>query len=100
MPGRASHRSLNLIFNLSIVTTVLEASLAELDFEAEIPCISRKFCGPHDHPAAWWITLSCGCTYPMCQKALRMANLRLRVRPLTCRLCGAEHIAIRSVARV
>jgi hypothetical protein len=36
----------------------------------------------------------------MCRTALRIANLRLKVRPLTCRLCGAETIAIRRVARI
>jgi hypothetical protein len=82
------------------VTALLAPSLAELDFEPEILCVSHKFCHPHDHPATWWITLSCGCPYPMCERALRMANLRLKVRPLTCRLCRCDQIAIRSVVRI
>jgi len=73
---------------------------AELDFEPEILCVSRQFCNPSDHPATFWIMLSCGCPYPMCQRALRIANLRLKARPLTCRLCGEETIAIKRVTRI
>jgi hypothetical protein len=36
----------------------------------------------------------------MCQRALRIANLRLKVRPLTCRHCETQQIAIRSVVRI
>ena len=76
---------------------MLEPSLAELDFEPDILCTCRKFCGPLAPPARWWVPLSCGCSAPMGQRALRIANLRLKVRPLTCRLCETDQIAIRSV---
>ena len=82
---------------LVAVTTMLEPSLAELDLAPDILCTRRKLCGPLAHPAQWRVTLSCGCPYPMCQRALRIANLRLKVRPLTCRLCETDQIAIRSV---
>lgn len=86
------------------MTTVLDLPLtdldAALDFEPDIPCVMRQFCNPSAHAAAWWITLSCGCPYPTCQTALRIANLRLRARPLTCRLCGEQSIAIHRVARI
>lgn len=79
---------------------LLEETLAELDFEHDVLCVCRKFCNPVDHPATWWITLSCGCAYPMCQRALKIANLRLKARPLTCRICGADQISIRSVLQI
>jgi hypothetical protein len=82
------------------VTALLDALPAELDFEPEIPCVSRKFCSPRQHPASMWITLSCGCPYPMCQRALRIANIRLKAQRLACRLCGAHQITIRSVTRI
>ncbi|WP_283614657.1 hypothetical protein [Mycolicibacterium poriferae] len=82
------------------MTTLLEPSLSELDFDPEILCSCHRFCGPLAHPATFWVTLSCGCPYPMCQRALRMANVRLKVRTLTCRLCQTEEIAIRSVVRI
>ncbi|MGE0217103.1 hypothetical protein [Mycolicibacterium sp.] len=82
------------------MTTLLEPSLAELDFEPDILCSSRNFCGPLTHPALWWVTLSCGCPYPMCQRALRIANVRLKIRPLTCRRCATEQISIRGVTRI
>ncbi|MCV7130783.1 hypothetical protein JN086_22775 [Mycolicibacterium austroafricanum] len=85
---------------MGAVTTLLEPSLAELDFDPEILCTCRRFCGPLAHPAQWWVTLSCGCPYPMCQRALRIANLRLKVRSLACRLCATDEIAIRSVAPI
>ncbi|MDP7727560.1 MULTISPECIES: hypothetical protein [Mycobacterium] len=73
--------------------------LSALDFDTEIPCICRKFCDEADHAADWWITLSCGCRYPFCSKALRMSKLRLRIRPLTCRLCSSHDIVISRVKR-
>ncbi|WP_231123054.1 hypothetical protein [Mycobacterium asiaticum] len=73
--------------------------LSELDFDCEIPCICRKFCGEADHSAHWWITLSCGCRYPFCNKALRISRMRLKIRPLTCRLCSADDIVISRVRR-
>ena len=82
------------------MTTLLEPSLSELDFDPEILCRCHRFCGPLAHPATFWVTLSCGCPYPMCQRALRIANVRLKVRTLTCRLCQTEEIAIRSVVRI
>ena len=85
---------------MTAVTDVLDASLADLDFDAAIPCACKSFCSPADHDATWWITLSCGCCYPFCQTALKMANLRMRVRPLTCRLCKADRIRVRSVVRI
>jgi hypothetical protein len=36
----------------------------------------------------------------MCGRALRIANVRLKVRTLTYRLCHTEEIAIRSVVRI
>ncbi len=85
---------------LGAVTTLSEPSLAELDFEPEIQCACRKFCGPLAHPAQWWVTLSCGCPYPMCRRALRIANVRLKVRSLACRHCETGQIAIRSVVAI
>jgi hypothetical protein len=85
---------------LVTVTTLLEPSLAELDFEHDILCACHKLCNPDAHPAQWWVTLSCGCPYPMCQRALRIANVRLKVRPLTCRQCETDQIAIRCVVRI
>jgi len=85
---------------VTAVTEALDVSLAELDFEAAIPCACKSFCSPRDHAATWWITVTCGCCYPFCQTALRMANLRLKVRPLDCRLCGTGRIAVRSVVRI
>jgi hypothetical protein len=82
------------------VTSVVESSLEELDYELELPCACKKFCNPDYHPAAFWITLSCGCCYPFCQRALSISNLRLKVRPLTCRRCQAVAITIRSVIRI
>ena len=82
------------------MTTLLEASLAHLDFEHDILCACHKLCNPDAHPAQWWVTLSCGCPYPMCQRALRVANVRLKVRTLTCRLCESDQIAIRRVVRI
>ncbi|MBS1693984.1 MAG: hypothetical protein JST91_17355 [Actinobacteria bacterium] len=82
------------------MTALLDPSLAELDFDPEILCVFQRFCNPCDHPATWWVTLSCGCPYPICQRALRFANLRLRARPLTCRLCNCDRISIRSVVRI
>ncbi|MGB8405544.1 MAG: hypothetical protein WCE30_15885 [Mycobacterium sp.] len=82
------------------MTAALEASLADLDFEAAIPCVSKKFCNPDEHPATWWVRLSCGCHYPMCQQSLRIANLRLKIRALTCRHCQSREITIQSVVRV
>lgn len=73
--------------------------LSSLDFETEIPCICQKFCDAAEHPAHWWVTLSCGCRYPFCRKALQISKIRLKVRSLTCRLCSARDIAIRSVRR-
>lgn len=73
--------------------------LSALDFDVEIPCICRKFCDEADHPAYWWVTLSCGCRYPFCQKALRISKLRLKLRPLTCQLCSTHDIAIMRVHR-
>lgn len=89
-------------FTLALVpvTTLLEPSLAELDFEPDILCACHKLCNPLAHPAQWWVTLSCGCPYPMCQTALRIANVRLKVRPLTCRLCETGQITIRGVIRI
>ncbi len=98
--ARASRESLDLHFSLSVMTTMLEPSLADLDFEHNIPCACHKLCNPLAHPAQWWVTLSCGCPYPMCQRALRIANVRLKVRTLTCRLCKTEQIRIRSVVRI
>jgi hypothetical protein len=85
---------------LEAVTTLLEPSLADLDFEPEIPCACRRFCGPTAHAAHWWVTLSCGCPYPMCRRALRIATVRLKVRPLACRQCATEQISIRAVAPI
>jgi hypothetical protein len=82
------------------MTAALEASLADLDFDAVIPCVSKKFCNPDEHPATWWVQLSCGCHYPMCQQSLRIANLRLKIRALTCRHCQSREITIQSVVRV
>jgi len=87
---------------------MLEPSLAELDlgldleldFEPDILCTCRRFCGPVAHPAQWWVKLSCGCPYPMCRRALRIATVRLKGRALTCRLCATEQIAISSVAPI
>ncbi len=90
-----------LTLALVAVTTMLESSLAELDFEPDILCACHKLCNPPlAHPAQWWVTLSCGCPYPMCQRALRIANVRLKVRPLTCRHCETDQIAIRCVVRI
>ena len=94
--GRASRVTLNLSFTLSLVTITtadLEISLAALDFEPEILCTCKGFCSTEDHSAMWWITLSCGCCYPFCQRALSMANLRLKLRTLDCRKCGAEPVS-------
>ncbi|UXA16988.1 hypothetical protein KXD98_19830 [Mycobacterium sp. SMC-4] len=85
---------------MEAVTTLLEPSLAELDFEPDILCSCRNFCGPLAHPAQWWVKLSCGCSYPMCQRALRIANVRLKIRPLTCRQCETAQIRISSVVRI
>ena len=85
---------------LVAVTTMLEPSLAELEFEPDIQCACHKLCNPLAHPAQWWVTLSCGCPYPMCRRALRIANVRLKVRPLTCRQCETDRIAIRGVVRI
>lgn len=82
------------------MTSVAEYSLEELDFELELPCACKKFCCPSYHPATFWITLSCGCCYPFCKQALSISNLRLKIRPLTCRLCGSDAIAIRRVIRI
>lgn len=73
--------------------------LSALDFDTEIPCICQKFCNQDEHPADWWITLSCGCRYPFCKKALQISKIRLKVRALTCRLCAAHDITIKSVKR-
>ncbi|CAM2950740.1 hypothetical protein BST27_12865 [Mycobacterium intermedium] len=73
--------------------------LSALDFDTEIPCICRKFCDEADHPADWWITLSCGCRYPFCHKALRISRIRLKIRALTCHLCSTHNIAISRVVR-
>lgn len=73
--------------------------LSALDFDTAIPCICQKFCSETEHPADWWITLSCGCRYPFCKKALQISKIRLKVRSLTCRLCSAHDITIRSVKR-
>jgi hypothetical protein len=83
-----------------MTTAVLEDSLADLDFDALVPCVSKKFCNPEEHPAIWWVRLSCGCHYPMCQQSLRMANLRLKIRALTCRHCQTNEITIASVTRI
>jgi len=83
-----------------MTTAVLEDSLADLDFDALIPCVSKKFCNPDEHPATWWVHLSCGCHYPMCQQSLRIANLRLKIRALTCRHCQTNEITIASVTRI
>lgn len=82
------------------MTEVLDVSLTELDFDATIPCACKGSCNTHEHAATWWITLSCGCCYPFCATALRMANLRLKVRTLDCRLCASEGITVRSVVRI
>jgi hypothetical protein len=74
--------------------------LSALDFETTVPCICRKFCGEADHSADWWITLSCGCRYPFCEKALRMSKFRLKLRPLACRLCSTKNIVINKVKRI
>jgi hypothetical protein len=79
------------------MTTLVEGSIDHLDFEADIKCSCRKFCSPQEHPAVWWVTLTCGCLYPMCQQALRIARIRLKARPLACRLCAADDITIRRV---
>lgn len=71
--------------------------LSALDFDAVVPCICRKFCCDTDHPADWWVTLSCGCRYPFCQRALRMSKLRLKARSLMCRLCLTADIVITEV---
>jgi len=98
---RAPHAEVStLTLALVAVTTLLEPSLAYLDFEHDILCACHKLCNPDAHPAQWWVTLSCGCPYPMCQRALRVANVRLKVRTLTCRLCEADQIAIRRVVRI
>lgn len=85
---------------MTIATADLELSLAAWDFEPEILCSCKGLCSEEDHAAHWWITLSCGCHYPFCQRALSLANLRLRLRTLDCRLCGAERIAVRRVVRI
>ena len=98
---RAPHAKVStLTLALVLMTTLLEPSLADLDFEHDIPCACHKLCNPLAHPAQWWVTLSCGCPYPMCQQALRIANVRLKVRTLTCRLCKTDQIRIRDVVRI
>lgn len=98
---RAPHAKVStLTLALVAVTTLLEESLAELDFEHDIFCACHRLCNPVAHPAQWWVTLSCGCPYPMCQRALRIANVRLKVRTLSCRLCQTDQIAIRRVVRI
>lgn len=74
--------------------------LSALDFDTAVPCICQKFCDEADHAADWWVTLSCGCRYPFCKKALQISKIRLKVRSLTCRLCSAQDITIRSVKRI
>ena len=82
------------------MTDVLDVSLTALDFEAAIPCACKGSCSHEEHDATWWITLSCGCCYPFCESALKLANLRLKLRRLDCRLCGADRITVRSVVRI
>lgn len=73
--------------------------LSALDFDTQIPCICQKFCSEAEHPADWWITLSCGCRYPFCKKALQISKIRLKVRSLACRLCSTSDITISSLKR-
>lgn len=82
------------------MTATLEHSLTDLDFEHSIPCDGKRFCNPRGHPAAWWVTLRCGCQYAWCRKGLRIATLRQKARPLICRQCRAPRAAIRTVVPI
>jgi hypothetical protein len=101
--GRASRITLNLSFTLShvtIATADLESCLSSLEFDPEIPCVCKGACSHQEHAAAYWVTLSCGCHYSFCRRALSRATARMKVRSVDCRRCGTEGITVRRVTRI
>jgi hypothetical protein len=85
--------------DLNDVDTEIDTSILE-DLDFDVPCMARG----EEHPAAWDVSLTCGCHCFVCPKHLKAVQIMFREGELMelltgnpaimCTQCGADGIGI------